>query len=56
MDWTTERLTTREAERALRLAGINPDFAEWSSEDLHRAAEVLDAATARKREKLEGVS
>ena len=47
MDWTTGRLTTREAERALRQAGINPDFAEWSSEDQHRAAELLDAARNR---------
>ena len=49
MNWTDGRLTTREAERALRNAGINPDFSEWSSADLHRAAEVLDAAADLKR-------
>ncbi len=44
----SHRLTTKESEKALRQAGINPDPSTWSSEELLKAAVVLDEAASRK--------
>jgi hypothetical protein len=38
--------TTKEAEKALKAAGIDPNPANWTAEDMIRAAEVLDAMAA----------
>lgn len=48
MDWTTDRLTEREAERALRAAGIDPDSSTWSPADACAAYVALkDAQNAK---------
>lgn len=52
LDWTTARLTTREAERALAQAGLPTDPNEWIGTEMVMAcAEVLDQAHARKLER-----
>lgn len=51
MTWEDTRLTTKEQEKALREAGINPDgFAEWTPLDVERAETVLTSAMLKKLE------
>lgn len=54
MEWTWGLLTTADAERCLRRAGLDPDVAGWSTSDCEKAEEVLAAEVARKRNKLMG--
>jgi len=52
LDWTLGRLETQEAEDALKVAGLDPDCAKWTQEELELASFVLDLATDEKRRRL----
>jgi hypothetical protein len=53
MTWEQAQLTTQEAERALRKAGIPLDPTSWDEETVERATMVLDTAQDSKIRRLQ---
>lgn len=52
MDWTTGALTTTEAQKALRKAGLSIDPNSWTPSQMWKAGQVLNEAKKVKLAKL----